>query len=315
MRLIDKLAAIKNDHHENNMNFIEYHETIDRALPGLKLSTSYNSGSQDFPYQASGLNILRRSINFIEDIPYLNNEINVLKNSWLFQSTGDGQKINSTQSTEVENAIKSLRVKLETFKEIAETSKLFNGSDTILIRIPEINSFDNLQKYASDFKKAIEIPVLDESIGGNVTILSADEGSIIFYISLGAVAAVKLVAGICWAAAVIKKKKAEANIFEQHAKTLELKNDALSSIIDAQKVQLKNILEAEATSIANNEYNHAEPETIERLKLSISTVAELIDKGVQILPVSKEEDIQKSFPDYKNLNLIESTIKQITQKN
>lgn len=297
------------------MNFIEYHERIEQALPGLRLSTSYISGNQDFRYQASGLNMLRRSVNFVEDIPYLDREISVLKNSWLFQSTGDGQKINSTQNTEVDTALIALTIKLKTFMEIAETSKLFNGSDTILIRIPEINSFDNLHKYASDFKKAIEIPVLDESIGGNVTILGADEGSIIFYVSLGAVAAVKLVAGICWAAAVIKKKKAEANIFEQHAKTLELKNDALSVFVDAQKAQMKNILDAEATAIANKEYNHSEPETIERLKLSISTVADLIDKGVQILPISKEEDIQKSFPDYKNLNLIESTIKQLTQKN
>lgn len=297
------------------MNFIEYYETIETGLPGLKLSTTYISGNQDFTYQASGLNTLRRSINVIEDLPYISHEIAVLKNSWLFQFTGDGQKITSTQSSEVENAIKSLRIKLETFKEIAETSKLFNGSDTILIRIPEINSFDNLQKYANDFKKAIEIPILDESIGGNATILSADEGSIIFYVSLGAVAAVKLVAGICWAAAVIKKKKAEANIFEHHAKTLELKNDALSIFVEAQKIQMKNILDAEATAIANKEYNHAEPETIERLKLSITTVAELIDKGVQILPVSKDEDIQKSFPDYKKLDLIESTIKQISQNN
>lgn len=297
------------------MNFIEYYETIESGLPGLKLSTTFISGNQDFTYQSSELNSLRRSINVIEDIPYISNEIAVLKKSWLFQSTGDGQKVTSNQRSEVENHIKSLRIKLETFKEIAETSKLFNGSDIILIRIPEINSFENLQKYANDFKKAIEIPILDESIGGNATILSADEGSIIFYVSLGAVAAVKLVAGICWAAAVIKKKKVEANIFEHHAKTLELKNDALSIFVEAQKIQMKNILDAEAIAIANKEYNHAEPETIERLKLSITTVAELIDKGVQILPVSKDEDIQKSFPDYKKLDLIESTIKQISQNN
>jgi hypothetical protein len=297
------------------MNFIEYYETIETGLPGLKLSTSFISGNQDFNYQASGLNTLRRSINVIEDIPYINNEVSLLKKTWLFQSTGDELKINATQSGEVESALKSLRIKLETFKEIAETSKLFNGSDTILIRIPEINSFDALQKYANDFKKAIEIPILDKSIGGNATILSADEGSIIFYVSLGAVAAVKLVAGICWAAAVVKKKRAEANIFEHHAKTLELKNDALSVFVDAQKVQMKNILDAEATAIANKEYNHSEPETIERLKLSITTVADLIDKGVQILPVSKEGDIQMSFPDYKKLDFIESAIKQISQNN
>lgn len=297
------------------MNFIEYYELIKNALPGLNLSSRYVSGGDNhiINYQTTSLIVLRKSINIIEDIPYLKKEIKILKESWLFQTAEDQQKIDSTNKSLIEEALKSLRIKLETFKEIAETSKLFNGYDTILIRIPEINTFDNLQKYASDFKKSFEIPVLDKSIGGNVTILSASEGSIILYVSLGAITAVKLVADICWSAAVIKRKRAEAEIFEQHAKTLELKNEALSDLIAAQKVQIKNILDAEATSIAKKQYNHSEPETIERLKHSISTVADLIDKGVQVLPVSQEDAISKSFPDYKNLNLIESTIKQITQ--
>jgi len=297
------------------MNFIQYHDKIIKALPELKLSINWLPGNQNFDYQVSSLNTLRHSINMVADVPHVNQEITDLKKSWLFQTTENEQKITSAQNHEVDTTIKSLRIKLETFKEIAETAKIFNATDTILIRIPEIHTFDNLQKYANDFKKAIEIPINDQNNGGNVTILSAEEGSIIFYISLGAIGAVKLIAGICWAAAVIKKKRSEADIFEQHAKTLELKNDALSAIIAAQKTQLKNILNAEAEAIANKEYNHNAPETIERLKLSISTVAELIDKGVQILPLSKDDDIQKSFPDYKKLNLIESSIKQIATNN
>lgn len=294
------------------MNFIEYHERITKALPNLTLKTNYISGNPDFQYDAIELTKLKQSINTIEDVPFIQSEISRLKKSWLFLSSSDSQKINVTQNAEVDNAVKLISIKLNTFKEIAESSKLFNTNETLLIRIPEIQSFDNLAKYANDFKKAIELPILDESIKGEVNILSANEGSIIFYISVGTIAAVKLIAGICWAAGVIKKKNAEAKIFEQHAKTLELKNESLSTFVEAQKTQLKNILEAEANAIANKIYNHNEPETIERLKLSISTVADLIDKGVQILPVSKDEDIQKSFPDYNKMSLIESSIKQIS---
>jgi len=297
------------------MNFLEYHDRIKEVLPYLRLKTSYIGGSnQDFSYEASELTNLRNYLNVLEAIPFIEKEVLELKNSWLFNSSAEKQKITSAQSGEVERPINSLRIKLEAFKEIAERSKLYNNDETILIKIPEIQSFDSLAKYVNDFKKAIEIPILDESVGGEVTILSADEGSIILYIALGTMVAVKLVAAICWSAGVIKKKNAEAKIFEQHAKTLELKNDALETFIDAQKAQLKNILEAEANSVATKMYNHNEPETIERLKLSISTVADLIEKGVQILPVSKDEDIQKSFPDYNKMNLIESTIKQLTSQ-
>ncbi|MBS4063364.1 MAG: hypothetical protein KGZ74_02340 [Chitinophagaceae bacterium] len=77
---------------------------------------------------------------------------------------------------------------------------------------------------------------------------------------------------------------------------------------------MKNILESEAESIALKHYNHKDPETVERLKLSIASIAELIDKGAKILPMNQSEDVQKAFPDYSQLNLIESTIKQITEK-
>jgi hypothetical protein len=296
------------------MNFIEYHQTIINTLSGLELSSEYIQGNQDFSYQVSNLDSLRRSINNIEDIPFIENEINILKTSWLFQSVGDSMKITSSQKLQAETELTNLKLKLVTFRQIAEASKIFKGEDILLIRIPEVNSFDNLQKYASDFKKAIEIPVLDKG-DGNVTIVSADEGSVILYVSLGAVTALKLVAGICWAAAVIRKKRAEASIFEQHAKTLKLKNEALTSIIEAQQEQLKNILHSEAEAIANKEYNLNDHETIERLKLSISTVSELIDRGVKILPISSDNELRKSFPDYKKLDLIESTIKQIAHAN
>jgi hypothetical protein len=295
------------------MNFIKYYPNIIEALPKLTMSKLYDPKNGISPYKVTGLNSLKRAINLIEDVPYIENEVESLKSAWLYDSLKDKLSIGSNEISEVEKLLSTLKIKLTTFKEITESSKLFNSSDTIIIRLSKIGSFDNLKKYADDLKKAIEIPILDDSIKGNAKIISADEGSIILFVTLGTITAVKLVAGICWAAAVVKKKRAEAEIFEQHAKTLKLKNDALGSLIDAQKIQLKGILDAEAAAIANKEYNHNEPEAIERLKLSISTVCDLIDRGVQILPTSKDDDIQKCFPDYKNLSLIESTIKQIAK--
>jgi gamma-glutamyl phosphate reductase len=104
---------------------------------------------------------------------------------------------------------------------------------------------------------------------------------------------------------------AEAKVFEQHAKTLELKNDALDTLVEAQKKQISNILANEAEAIANNHFDHKEPETIERLKLSISTISDLIEKGAKIIPSSSDSDTTKLFPDYNSLSLIESSIKQL----
>lgn len=294
------------------MNFIEYYNEINEALPTLSFNTKYLSNNETYNYEATDLKKLRRSINIIEHIPYIQSEIDEIKKSWLFTSSSDTAKLTFSQNNAVENPLKSITFKLDFIQQLAQSSKMFGNKDVLLIKIPEINSFDNLSKYATDFKKAIEIPIVDSN-SGDVKILSADEGSIIFYVSVGTGVAMTLIGRICWAAAVMKRKRAEANIFEQHAKTLELKNDALKSLVDAQKIQLKNILDAEAQQIANNTYDNKDPETIERLKLSINTVSELIDKGVQILPANNDE-MQKTFPDYKNLDLIESSIRQIAPK-
>ena len=185
--------------------------------------------------------------------------------------------------------------------------------EVILILLTIVSrSGDSLSKISNELKKAIELPINDSGIeNGKTEIISAERGSIWLNISLGTVAAVKLVASITWAATYIRKKKAEAKIFEEHAKTLELKNEALSSIVDAQKEQLSNILQAEAIAIISEQYNHNDPETLKRLELSINTTANLIDRGVKILPTTENESIKELFPDYKNLNLIQSAIKQI----
>lgn len=196
------------------MNFIDYYKEIIATLPGLKLKSSYIAGGK---YELTELNKLRRTINVVQNIPYIQDEIVALRNS-LFSMQSDNQTVDTALYTLIESPLRSLVFKLEFMQKLAESSRLFGSTDVLLIRIPEIDSFDNLEKYAKDFKKAIEIPIIDSGTKGKVAILGADEGSIILYVSLGTVVAVTLIGKICWAAAVYKKKKAEAKIFEQHAK-------------------------------------------------------------------------------------------------
>jgi hypothetical protein len=171
-----------------------------------------------------------------------------------------------------------------------------------------VKTFEELIKVANDLKKGIELPIADSKIG-EVNILTAESGSIWLLIYVGA--AMNLVAGICWSAAVIRKKFAEAKLFEEHARTLDLKNEALESLVQAQKQQLQNVIQGEAEAIANKNYQEHNNENIERLKLSLTTISELIEKGAIILPAEKNESITKLFPDYNNLSLIESTIKKL----
>ena len=61
------------------------------------------------------------------------------------------------------------------------------------------------------------------------------------------------------------------------------------------KFQIKNIIEAEAEEIAKAHYKLNDPEVINRLKLSLNTVNDLIDRGTQILPSSTIKKLLKHF--------------------
>jgi len=295
------------------MNLVEVYPIILNALKNLDYQSVYVANSGDTPYQAKNLKQTRELLRSIEIVPFIEEPLNAILNSWLFADFSDSKLIASTDNSFVQSYFSIIKIKLSTLKDIVERTNLVGKEDLLFVRLPDLSTFDDLSKASLDLKKAIEIPIMDNAINGEVKILAGDHGSVILYVALGTVLAVKLVAGICWAAAVIKQKRAEAKLFEAHAKTLDLKNEALQILIEAQSQQLKNLLNSEAEAIALKHYSHNDPETIERLKLSIVSVADLVERGAKILPMNNDVDIQKSFPDYGGKGLIESGIKQLKE--
>jgi hypothetical protein len=295
------------------MNVKETKDLLQNCYSKLNFKTTYVTGSTEKPYIAQDLIILRECINRLENIDLLTPEINELKKSMLFQTYSDEQYFTASDNSKITINVDKLKIGIEFL--LRYGNQIENPENGLFIKLPEIQNFEDLSKVSNDLKKAIEIPVIDQNDGGYVKIETAESGSIWLIISIGTLSAVNLIGAICWSAAVIRKKKAEAKIFEEHAKTLGLKNESLQTVIDAQKIQIKNIIEAEAEEIAKAHYKLNDPEVISRLKLSLNTVNDLIDRGTQILPSSDNKETIKSFPDYSNLNLIESAIKKLQSEN
>ena len=294
------------------MNINESGSLIRKYIKDLEISLIEIPGTSPTVYNVKNVNKVRNALVHLKDIPFIKPEIEGLLNSWILTSTTDEVNISGLQYANIADKFNKLKAGLEYVLRIANSSDYSKDKEVLYIKLPELKTFDDLSKASNDLKKGIEQPIYDDTIGGEVNILSAESGSVWLIVSVGTIAAVNLVAAICWAAAVIRKKNAEAKIFEQHAKTLEIKNAALDDIVDAQKKQLNNILTAEADAISTKHYNYNAPETTERLKLAINTVADLIDRGAQILPASNDPDSLKAFPNYNQLELITSSIKQLT---
>lgn len=293
------------------MNINEHYNLLSEVHPYLAIKSSYVSNNGDKPYKFSNLFQFRNQFDRLIELDLISNEVDALKQTPLYSTSADYVHVTSKEESRINTILFAIDNKIELMLDMINKNGLIGQDDLLFIKLPKFKAFDELSRYSRDLQKAIELPITDPAIKGEVNIIGADKGSVILYVSLGTIAAVKLVAGICWSAAVIRKKNAEAKAFEEHAKTLVLKNDALEAVIEGLKLQQKNVAEAEATALANGLLNHNDPETIERLKLSMDIISNMIDKGAKILPMSKNDDIQKAFPNYNALDLIESSIRQL----
>ena len=183
---------------------------------------------------------------------------------------------------------------------------------TIYVQMPKIKDLEDLSKKSKILHNAISQSILDPSIKGTIKVRSYDIGSLWIIITVGSVMAVKLIGGLVWAAAVIRKKKMEFKTFEQHVKCLEIKTESMVDLKDAQKKQLEESLEAEAGNLASQFYKSGNAEKTERLKYSIKLISDLMDKGVEIHPsLNASKEVGNMYPDYTNIRLIESRIHEL----
>jgi len=295
------------------MNIREIYELAKQNFNGLISKAEYVNTNGSIAYKFNNLSNVRQAIINLEHIEFLRPQIIALKSSNLFATVGDVELIDSANHTVITSNLESLKTGLNYIVKQFEFVYAVENENSIVVKLPPIKSFDDLAKVANELKKAIEIPIADAKIESDVAIVGTETGSIWFEIALGSAFAVNLVGGICWSAAVIRKKRAEAKMFEAHVNTLELKNDSLTVFIAAQKTQIANILQNEAEAIATKHYSASDPEVINRLKLSISTVADLMDRGTKVLTTSKDDLVKEKFPDYDKMPLIQSAIKQIQE--
>ena len=293
------------------MNNREIAHLIRENINYLKIERSINTGTSPTTYTWKNLINVRNGINNLSELSFIAKDIDVIKSiAPIFGTNSDTIKLLYDEDIKLSSAINQLKIGLSYVLDAIQSTEASSYQNTLMIKLPELKSFDDLSKVSNEFKKAIDIPVNDLNSGDEVNIITAENGSIWLFVYVGG--AINLIAAICWSAAVLRKKFAEAKIFEAHAKTLELKNDSIQILLNAQNQQIQNLLQAEAEAIAEKNYNGLDADAVGRLKLSITTIADLLDRGSIILPADKQNtELKKLFPDYSQLSLIESTIKHL----
>jgi len=262
----------------------------------------------------SGLNDIRNVLNDTESLNLFNAITTTLKSSAMFTTSSDTMNIQVGEGQDINSQLTLLKTLIENFLNVLLKTVPEENLNSINIKLPEINDFDELSKVSREIHLALTQVILNDEIKGQTKIVSVENGSIWLNVFVGATA-VTVVASLAWSASVIYKKIQEGRLLEQQVKSLKVKNESLEDVLKAQKAETEMMIQAEAEHISSEHFKENVPENIERIKKSIATFADLIGKGAEIHPaLIAPENVSNLFPDPTKLINIESKIKKIANQ-
>jgi hypothetical protein len=293
------------------MNLQEIKRIVDKFDPNT-FTLGFNYSNNRF----SNVINFKRLVEAFEPIPIARQQVNLLKNSFIFQTAGNEVNHEGDENLSIYSAAGELIVILKGLREFVAEMAPRQNPETVSVKLPEERDFTEVIKDLNAINTAITQNVVNDKISGVVVVKSWQAGSLWIDLYLGSTAAVSLVGGIAWSAAVVRKKWHEGSIMEKIGGSMDIKNETLESIRKGVKEHVRLVVESEAKNLL--EHNFAEGDNhdqIERLKHGIKTFADLIERGAEVHPaLQAPESVKNLFPDYTKLDLIESKQKLLEEK-
>jgi hypothetical protein len=270
-----------------------------------------NNQGQTNNMKLSGLTNIRSVINDIKTLNLFDAVVLSLSNSAIFTTANDQMNVQIQEGQGIVASLTLLKTLSTNFLNVLLTTVPEEDVNSINIKLPPVNDFDELSKVSRDIHIGLSQVIFNDEINGQTKIVSVENGSIWLNVFVGA-SAVTVIASLVWASAVIYKKIQEGKLLAESVRSLKVKNDSLQDILKAQKAETDLMIQAEAEHISSTHFQENKPENIERIKNSITTFAELIGKGAEIHPaLVAPENVSNLFPDLTKLIGVESKIKRL----
>lgn len=282
------------------------------TIQDYRLNSDYKTSGT---YQISNINEFKIFLSIIEKVYIYDEQINDLRQSDLFTTSMDFINVSSDTNNYIMGIARYLINSTDALKRTFSLLLPEDKENSISVKLSDPSDFQSLIKTMEKFNKAISNIIVEEEIQGSVHINNWEYGSFWVELVLGSVVAVQVVSRLAWSGAVVYKKINEGKILAQTVRGMEIKNDSLEDILNAQKQMTTQLIETEANAIEDEFFNDKDNERIERVKHSIKMLAELIGDGVEVHPsLMAPEEVKNLFPDTKNLDSIMSKVKQIEDK-
>jgi hypothetical protein len=284
---------------------------LQNILPRLVWDSQSYTATGNQLYVINNLNELRSIINELKSLNLFNDITSTLFNSAIFTTANDNLRIQPAENSTITSSLNLLKSLIENFLNVLISTVPEESADSINIKLPPVNDFDELSKVSREIHVALTQIILNDDVNGQTKIVSVENGSIWLNVLVGTTA-VGVIASLVWSAAVIYKKILEGKLLEEQIRGLKVKNESLEDILKAQKASTSVMIEAEAEHISSEHFKENAPENIEKLKNSISIFAELIAKGAEIHPaLVAPENVSNLFPNPTKMIGLESKIKRL----
>ncbi|WP_339921036.1 hypothetical protein [uncultured Flavobacterium sp.] len=263
-------------------------------------------------YEISNLKELRVIISELESMGLFESVTKILLDSAIFTTSNDTIRVQANENSLISIQLNLLKSLIENFYEVLKSTVPEESIDSINIKLPPVNDFDELSKVSREIHVGLTQVIFNEEVNGQTRIISVENGSIWLNVLVGTTA-VTVIASLVWSAAVIFKKIQEGKLLEEQVRGLKVKNESLEDILKAQKAETNLMIQAEAEHLNSEHFKVNAPENIQKIKNSITIFAELIGKGAEIHPaLVAPENVSNLFPDPTKLIGLESKIKRLT---
>lgn len=300
------------------MRLREIQLILSENLPHIDFSSSQLPNYNPPQFEMDDVIVNNEAIQNIYQTGLFNSIIERLRVTSFYNSANDTIRLNQQENSTISSLINEIKntggLLLQSLNSTLHSDNL--DDTNISVKIKTINSIDDLIEICGKLKKVIDLPLAEYEEGGQVKVVNFDSGSFWFDFLLPTSASVTLIGSIAWAGAVIFKKYQEAFAFKQYVDGLKIQKEHLEVLTNAAKSKIDLDIEAEAKLIQNEFFKDGDNDQLGRLKLSIREYSELIQKGVEIHPsLAAPEKVENLFPNYSNLNLIESKQKYLPESN
>lgn len=294
------------------MHLSEIANTLNKALPALQLKSKVLQNHSGRPYYITGLIRLRETTLSLVHIPGIAPALSDLLDNHIFDLDADELTFTVEEYTELKAAISKIHDAITTITALNDETH-DDSPETLKIKLPPLQDFDDLQKIVGQLKLALETPIKMSKENQNIQILRAEPGSIwlVVSLSLGAIALIK---AITFLALEVRQRIINQNLMIKQSQAMGLKNDLLNGIKTAFQSDLKTYLDSKITEITNEHFAEKQ-ESHKALQTSVSLFGDLYEKDLQI-SYSNEDANQNesSFPSIEQIENLSKIVKQIESK-